>query len=493
MPSFHVYVEGAVEPTPDAMRRLAEAIAEKYGLQTADLIARMTKGRFRVKANIDGETADKYRRDLVAIGARVAIEEARGNTSPSLPPRSTPGAGVSTPPPIAEPTPRASAPRASAAPPIVETTRARPQQIIERVRASAAPPIVERVRATPIVERVRASAAPPIAERAAPPIAERAAPPIAEPARARASAPPPIEFNDEPAAPPIAEWRAAAPRPSVPPPIGEPAPRPTPPPAAPRTTTPPSSSLTSGLAAAYTGPQETSDLGALALGGSIAVSALDGSGDEEVMENQFSAPAPERPKAAPTKGPRPKDVPVEVDMFAPPDGESAEMKMEIAADEIEHRARKRMSTPPAATPVAAPPSPPASPPLRRSSAPTVRPATTPVAVVRRSKLGPLGEPRVRFALGVLVAILLGFVPAHVSAAMREHSIYSSIDGKVETAQAAVDTPEEYDALDAFRAEQLNQKHTERKMIAFTSLLVWAACAGALGYVWFRRIPWDRLD
>jgi hypothetical protein len=55
---FHVYVEGAVDPSPDALKKLAEIMASRYGLPIADVTARLAKGRFRVKANVDRATAD---------------------------------------------------------------------------------------------------------------------------------------------------------------------------------------------------------------------------------------------------------------------------------------------------------------------------------------------------------------------------------------------------------------------------------------------------
>ena len=47
---FHVYVAGAVDPSPDAQKKLAEIMASRYGLPIADVTARLAKGRFRVKA-----------------------------------------------------------------------------------------------------------------------------------------------------------------------------------------------------------------------------------------------------------------------------------------------------------------------------------------------------------------------------------------------------------------------------------------------------------
>ncbi|HET9624473.1 MAG TPA: hypothetical protein VFP84_24040, partial [Kofleriaceae bacterium] len=72
---FHVFVDGVTATTtPDAVRALAHAIAAHYGVAADDLHARLLRGPFRVKANVDEATAHMYARDLTAIGARVRIE-----------------------------------------------------------------------------------------------------------------------------------------------------------------------------------------------------------------------------------------------------------------------------------------------------------------------------------------------------------------------------------------------------------------------------------
>src|SRR5262249_24954470 len=84
---FDVFVEGAVDASPDAVRRLADTMAAKFGLAADDLVARLARGRVRVKARVDRATAEAYGRQLEKIGARCIVEEAR-------PTAQTPPAGV---------------------------------------------------------------------------------------------------------------------------------------------------------------------------------------------------------------------------------------------------------------------------------------------------------------------------------------------------------------------------------------------------------------
>jgi hypothetical protein len=180
-------------------------------------------------------------------------------------------------------------------------------------------------------------------------------------------------------------------------------------------------------------------------------------------------------------------------MFAPPDAEEAQMNVELAPDELAHQARKRSTTAPAAD-VAATDAARLANPAMRFAKTSMSPVQTSSAPVRtRGKLGPLGDPAVRFGLGVVVAILLGFLPAHTIASMRERSAFAAIDSKVNATQAAAESEEDYAALDAMRADALDHKRSDQRSIAIMAMAIWAAAGAAIAYGWFRAVPWDRLD
>jgi hypothetical protein len=102
----------------------------------------------------------------------------------------------------------------------------------------------------------------------------------------------------------------------------------------------------------------------------------------------------------------------------------------------------------------------------------------------------LASARARFATGVVLAILVGFLPAHLVAGMRERNAFGAIDRRVVSAQAAADTPERYAALAGFRSDQLDAKRRARRAIMLTSLAIWAASGGVLagGWFWLFRSP-----
>ena len=250
-------------------------------------------------------------------------------------------------------------------------------------------------------------------------------------------------------------------------------------------------SMTSGLSAAFSGEQPAADLGALG-GGDIPLSlaSVDGTdtqGDAPVAAFEPPAgglpasigPAAEKKKPAEKKA-KPKDEPL--DLFAPPDQQGEEFQVKIAADEQEKSARKSQ---------------PSMQPPMRASQPSLATPSGGVAVVggtaAASKLGPLANERVRFVAGIALAILLGFVPAHLIASSREKDAYAEIDQKVIHAQQQADTPDTYATLDKTRADLRDRKESERTTAAILALVIWGAVGGAIAFAWFKKIPWDSLE
>ncbi len=447
--SFHVYVEGAVDPSPEGLQRLATSIAQQYGLPVADLQKRMSNGRFRVKANVDRATAETYQRALQDIGARVTVEEAR----PSQPQMDD----------------RREEPR--------QNTAVQPPAKTERSnRYSVSPPPSSRRTVLPDPSRSKSPSVPPRPGTASSP------PPLvrdeASGRRAAPSVPPPVPANSArpagPALPPSNKPRT--------PPAGVPVAGA--PPAAPKAP----GQFQSGLAAAFTPPSGTpvaEDLGALK-NDALSLSSLDGNADDGGANVPFDLAAPALPAsigpaAMPAPAPAKAKAPP-VDLFAPPDAESAEAKVDIDANELADIARRR--TPASGVPVAASAS--DSQPLR----PIKKEPKKPIPVLGGTTAPEM--PRARLAAGVFLSVLLGFIPAHLIAASRESSAFAAIDIQVTTTQLAADTPEAYAALDAFRDAQLARKKSEKRSIALQSLVIWALIGTGLGYVWFRRIPWDTL-
>ena len=401
---FHVYVE-APDRAPDTIKRLAETIGKKYGVPVADLEKRLTAGRFRVKANVDRETADVYAKALGDHGAVVKIEDAVA----------TPAVG--TPVVVAKETSGAAA-RAPAQ--LIRTgTTTPPANAPARPSSSSLPP------------RDATAAARP----------------------ATSSLPPPNQNKSAPI-------------------------------------------VTSGLSAAYT-ESSTTDLGALSTD-SLSLSSLDGKdtvGDDAFAPPQVDlSPTIDKPSAKPAAAKaKAKANNDPVDLFAPPDAaEDAAFNVELAPDEVEHRAKK-MSTPPAGVPVPIAQTPStATPQLGQLKRRVTAAAGAPVTVSPDAQ--EQEAPRWRFAAGIVLSIILGFIPAHLIASVREKSAFAKIDQEVmEQQQQAADSSDLYEALDAFRSAKQAQKQGEKRSIAMMSMLIWGVTGAGLAYVWFRRVPWDKLS
>ncbi len=285
---------------------------------------------------------------------------------------------------------------------------------------------------------------------------------------------------------------------SRPTPLPFPAVRPaTPLPIPERPSTPPSK-YSSGLSAAFSGDTPAASLGALEHGSALSLASVDGSDEvkSEAPAASFAPPAmpasigpapAKKPAAAGAKKPAPpKDEPL--DLFVPPEvGDGGGFSVDLAEDEP----RKRASTPPAGAPAALPPEEPKvqikiSTPGARASQPAI-----PVQAAPAKRGNPLADTRVRFTAGVVLAILLGFLPAHFIAAMSEKSAFAEIDRRVLDVQADPATP--YESLDQLRDEQLARKHSDRRRIAIMAFIIWGAVGGGIAYGWFKRIPWERFE
>ena len=378
MATFNVFVEGAIDDGPMALAELAEAMGERYGLAPRELVARLQRGRFRVKSNVDAATAERYKHDLEAIGARVLIEDA------ALSPRPTPVAGMAA------------------------------------VRPSSP-----------------------------------SLPPATQP---RASTPPPIR----PSAPPsgLSAAGAAYQRPSTPIPTD----------------------MASGLAAAFSDAPAQTDLGALGEG-SLSLASLDGE-EAPAASGAFDlAPAPPPPPPAARKPePKPKPAPSQpLDMFAPPDAGDQAFVVDIADEEVADRARKQSTSPPEST-TTTPVSPVPSQPLRRT--PVGMDAVAPPVVARPQ------FSRGRFVGIVGLALVIGFIPAHFVAQLREKSAFAAIDKQVAEVHAAADSDETWLALDSARDKLREEKESKRTNIALTSMLLWAVVAAGAGIA-LSRVPLER--
>lgn len=97
--------------------------------------------------------------------------------------------------------------------------------------------------------------------------------------------------------------------------------------------------------------------------------------------------------------------------------------------------------------------------------------------------------RLRFAIGVFAALLLGFLPAALYA-QSGHGNLDDIRARLSAEQDQAATQiEAWEQLDGLRSATLEEMYSTRRNIALGGLLIWAAGAGFLGFLWFRKIDW----
>lgn len=586
MATYSVFVEGPIDSM--GLPELASAMSQRYGLPAAELVTRLQRGRFRVKSNLDAQTAERYRRDLEKIGARVVVEDT------ALSPTATPAVGLpiqaalqstlpgpmqgrapalSLPPVVAQQAAEATpskdprtftilgpqhtrepgrAATASEAPPVGEVVRttsedeaavrreviragitseparrpgtvtdasnrvvrpssandasgvrrpgtssSAPQQIREVVRpgrvstpqglreppASARPPTASTPQGFREVMRPGSVSASPDVFRtgAQPTVQPRSGPASVLPPRdpAQPSVPPPSVLPPRSGQPSIPPQSALPPReasPSMPPPANGLA-------AAAGQAARPAPQLASGLAAAYTPASGLADLGALAES-SFSLASLDGQDDVPAAALPPEAPAAIvsiKPKVS--DAPRAKPSPSKpMDLFAPPDAGDQELKVELAVEEIAERAAKRASIPPATQQLTA-----AASQLPSQRFGMAQPVPLPAPSPSEGGTAAVAKPfsREQFAIGVVLALVIGFVPAHFVASAREKTAFAAIDSRVDAMQAGADTPESYALLDGARLKFRNEKESTRGSLALQSMLIWAVVSAGVGFAFFK--------
>ena len=254
----------------------------------------------------------------------------------------------------------------------------------------------------------------------------------------------------------------------------------------------------------------------------LKLASLDGTDEAAAPPPSLSVAAPppaERPLFAPAPAPvapsTPARPPARSSVFSPP-SEDEEAPLELDTPPPRPKSSGRLSTPlptpggtlPPLPPVrasgaqaaAAPPVPveplpapmggtlapdPAAPlpaPPRRSG------GTAAARTSLRDRLAALEDrPGLRLAVGIGLAVLLGFLPAHLYASGAETKKFDAIRKDVALEQSGDLSLEQWNALGPMRREARARMKSARNAIAVTSFLIWMMCAGGIGYVYFWKL------
>ena len=93
--------------------------------------------------------------------------------------------------------------------------------------------------------------------------------------------------------------------------------------------------------------------------------------------------------------------------------------------------------------------------------------------------------RGRLVAGLLLAFVVGFVPAQLYASSRAGAAHDDASAALVAEYSAADTPERWRALASTREEAAALLDARRDRVVVSACLLWAVVAGAVGFAWFR--------
>lgn len=223
------------------------------------------------------------------------------------------------------------------------------------------------------------------------------------------------------------------------------------------------------------------------------VAAAGGSAAPPPMPKRAKAPSAPRPPAKP------------VDQFAPPDAGPA---LGVDALSFARPVRAASPSPGSDAPLAAAntdgpiggPSTAPGPTDKRATSVIAAPraptglfgAAAPAEANRSHPLAFLRDERPNFVAGVVLAFLLGLLPALIYATRSEASALATLDQKLAAHYNAVETPDDWEALAPLRTAILGEKQREQSNVNTTMLFIWAVLGGGVAFLWFRVLDWDKL-
>lgn len=394
--SHQVFIERCRDGKPETAASLAAAIAKRYGISPDQILSRLQKGRFQVKANLDISAAREFMTYLEAQGALCSIVDQAGEIVT----------------------------RSSQ---LAATVRGRPAQGLPDKDPASSDQIS------------LAKTLPPTANFATP------APTETAPKLALMTPPPPPDS-----------------------PGGE--------------------DYESGLAAAYAG-DSSQDLGALndgsaASSGSLRLETLDGASEEEEESKPNASVAEVTDVAAFMPPDMLEEQKLELDVDPPeptPAPHDSPDPSELDSSEVAASSSSRM---PAATGDL----------YDEDELDPEQTASVPATPVHLRVLQLLSRrERVRFAVGVMLAVLVGFVVTSIVASSREASRYSTIIAELKAEYDAAETSVAWDALDDSRATALETLSVRRRNVVIMSVFLWLIVAGIFAFLWLRVLDWSRWE
>jgi hypothetical protein len=118
------------------------------------------------------------------------------------------------------------------------------------------------------------------------------------------------------------------------------------------------------------------------------------------------------------------------------------------------------------------------------------------SMVGRLRAAVAGSARSRFVAGVVVAFMVGLMPAQLYSWASAETAYDDIRADLQADYDAADTPQRWAALSTARESAVTRALARQQRLAVSTCLLWLVVAGATAFVWFRfvvpqRAEWER--
>lgn len=461
MSAYHLFIEGIATGPNVNVAHVAVAIGARFGIDAAEISKRLAAGRFRVKSNVDFQTANAFKLELERLGVRCALFDATTGAPASVPTHAAPAQTSLGLAPAPRPAmPPHMVPLATPAPTPAPATVPAPDVAVPRTISSSYQSGLAAAFAPQATNEEAALGA--LATGAFKLTAldskddeeDMTGQTLVDPqdhhpaANAHVAAttfdPPPLPApaRAKPATAPASASSSAAPSPAAAPELTfipvDPKPGANKPSAAP-------------MIDMFGPPPDEGDEQSLSLLVDVRKERLAASQElasqaQDVSEHPGAGGA----SAAVATG----RVPTR----------------DLAPREVAALRNKGASTPPASA--------------ATSPSPAARLATTALALLR---------PMPRWICGLVVALGLGFMIANAYASGQEATKLPAVDKRVLARQAEVVTPTEWEELDGYRATELAAKRAEKQRIAIAAGVAWLITSALCGALWNLAIPWQRIQ
>ena len=98
--------------------------------------------------------------------------------------------------------------------------------------------------------------------------------------------------------------------------------------------------------------------------------------------------------------------------------------------------------------------------------------------------------RARFLAGVVLAFLVGLIPAQLFAMWRSDVARDEVSSALQGEYDRATTPDLWSTLETAREDASALMSSRQRRVAVSAMLLWVATGAGVAFLWFRVIDWD---